>query len=534
MPSNFDSESATYQQHGRIMTTVAPTIPSRSRTGVMVLGLLATLTLIVTVIWLSGGSYLLQRKLWMDEVHSWLLVTDESQSHAMNALADGVDFNPPAWFAVSRGLTRTILPATEGSLRFLSLAWMVLAVVGLYILLRRHFSTLLCLVTCCLTVCQPLLIHQCTEIRFYGFWCALTVWLCCVLQWQPHAGWLRIVRIAAGLVLAMLITTTHYFGILSLGLITLPLLLQHKTGRNRCWMALLLLGCGSFSLLCCLPFLQGQKAALTRPTWITAPNVPDTFLFLQTLMPSWQIIICVCAVLMTLLFRKHTPGTGLFRRMPDRASTLIPCICLSAMPLVIVAVSWLLQPALVIRYAIVGCFGVAPLFALMLHQCSFRIKMLVLAIALVGLRNVTQSCLEQWTIAEQDHVRLVAQLRSCNAGDLIIFEDRIEWMPVLHYHRQFAGRCRLADFKDSSLVKDSNLRIVQRDVGRKIQKWYPYWQMQNVDGIPNELQFYVVPYADTGICGIRYPSYFIASPAPSLVIRFEHTPDVAAEERRVR
>lgn len=513
------------------MTTVAQTTPPQSKACVITLGLLAVLALIATPFWLSGGSYLLHRKLWMDEVHSWLLVTDPSQSHALSALADGVDFNPPTWFAVSRGLTNALLPATESSLRLLSLTWMILAVAGLYVLLKRHFSTSVCIVTCCLTACQPLLIHQCTEIRFYGFWCALTVWLCCILQWQPPVRWKQIIRIALASAFAMLIATTHYFGILSLGLITIPLLLQSIVNRKQLWLALLLLACGSLAMLGCLPYLQGQQAALSRPTWITAPNLPDSLLFLQALIPSWQLVTCFVAALATLLLRKHAPGASPFRTWPVQAALLTPCICLSAMPLVIVAVSWLLQPALVIRYAIVGCFGVAPLFALMLHQCSFRIKMVVLAIALLGVRNTTHCCLEQWKTGEEEHARLVAQLRSCSSDDLIIFEDRIDWMPVLHYYREFAGRCRLADFSDNGLIKDSSLRIVQRDVGRKIQKWYPFWQMQPVDAIPRGSRFYVVPYADTKTCGLHYPPHFIAGPSPSPLIRFEHSHDVAGERR---
>lgn len=528
------AESATSLQHGRTMTTVSQTIPARSTARMIALGLVTALMLIATTVWLSGGSYLLDRKLWMDEVHSWLLVTDSSATHALSALADGVDFNPPTWFAVSRGLTKTILPETESSLRFLSLTWMTLAVSGLYVLLKRHFSTFVCIVTCCLVACQPLLIHQCTEIRFYGFWCALTVWLCCVLQWQPQLRWKRILRIALGSVFAMLISTTHYFGILSLGLITTPLLLQFRNSRNNFWLAVMLLGCGSVSVLCCLPFLQGQKAALSRPTWITAPNVADSILFLQTLLPTWQIVTCIVAVLLTLLFRKHEPGASPFRNRPEHASLLLPCICLSAMPLIIVAVSWLLQPALVIRYAIVGCFGVAPVFALLLHQCSFRIKMIVLAAALLGIRSTTHTCLEHWKTGDDEQARLVTQLHSCAADNVIIFEDRIDWMPVLHYYREFAGRCRLADFSNSRLIKDSSLRIVQRDVGRKIEKWYPFWQMQQIDSIPRGSQFYVVPYADTKTCGLRYPDEFIAGPSPSSMIRFERPHEVAGERRTVR
>ena len=62
--------------------------------GLVVILLIATASL-------SNGTLLMTRKLWMDEIHSWLIVTDNSTSHAMMALSDGADFNPPSWFLVT-------------------------------------------------------------------------------------------------------------------------------------------------------------------------------------------------------------------------------------------------------------------------------------------------------------------------------------------------------------------------------------------------------------------------------------------------
>ena len=43
----------------------------------------------VGVILLVGGGRLMHRQLWMDEIHTWLIVTDPSPSHSMAALENG-------------------------------------------------------------------------------------------------------------------------------------------------------------------------------------------------------------------------------------------------------------------------------------------------------------------------------------------------------------------------------------------------------------------------------------------------------------
>ena len=96
--------------------------------------------LLIATAALSNGTLLMTRKLWMDEIHSWLIVTDNSTSHAMMALADGADFNPPSWFLVTRAISSVAGPHSEKFLRILSALWMLSAMAGLYLILARLFD----------------------------------------------------------------------------------------------------------------------------------------------------------------------------------------------------------------------------------------------------------------------------------------------------------------------------------------------------------------------------------------------------------
>ena len=483
-------------------------------------GLCLLLGLVFVTAWISGGKFLLTRDLWMDEVHSWLLVTDPDPRHALQALADGADFNPPTWFLTSQFFTRYLVPPTELSLRLLSLTWMVLTLSGLYLLLARHFTPVICVTSVLLTACHPLLIHQSTEIRFYGFWCGLVVWLCVVVEWQTSNRLKYAMKLLGVAGFAALISTCHYFGILSLALIAAPLLIVHGRRKQDVVVAGLIMASGSAALASCLPFLAGQKAAISRPTWISPATLSDSLLFVQTLLPVWQIALCVIAVLLTaMFFRKNTGEGGLFNRLPQGVASVAPCACLSAMSLLIVGVSWFLQPALVVRYAIVGVLGGAPLLAILLHQCSAGLRVGILGIAVVAFGCSIEGCVAQWRTADGERARLVQQLRECQPDDVVVFEDRITWMPLLHRYPELASVCRLAEFQDSQLVQDSSLRIVQRDAGRRIEHWYPQYKMQKLETLADSSYFYVVPYAEAPEFGLKYSPDYTAVPFTASIVR---------------
>lgn len=54
-------------------------------------------------------------------------------------------------------------------------------------------------------------------------------------------------------------TTTHYFGILTLGLICAAAMLEQNLSRGQRWVIALVATTGGFCLLSCLPFLVGQR-----------------------------------------------------------------------------------------------------------------------------------------------------------------------------------------------------------------------------------------------------------------------------------
>lgn len=485
---------------------------------------LGVVSLLICVVlaaaWAGGGQYLLQRQLWMDEVHSWLLIKEPGTLRSLQALADGVDFNPPTYIMLARQLGLLSGEFTELQLRWLSLSLMLLSIAGIFILLRRRFPVLICMAAVMMMASSVHLIHQSAEIRFYPLWCATCAWLCVSLDvdaveqrrlWRPQS--------CLALMLAGVMTTTHYFGILTLGLICIGTLLAREQYRRRYHIIVLVAMTGGLCLAGCLPFLIGQRAALTRATWVSPATVEDSIGFLTAMFPWMPTLLCglVFAISSALQKQKQQSATTPTMTPSDLATSdcpaidvqireLAPCLMLTLMPCVIVLLSWTLQPALVVRYAVPGILGFGAVFAVLMSRCGPLLQKLLVVASVMFLAYSVSICSNQWREIDGIRDKLVRELKSLPADGPILFEDRTVSMPILHLHPELRARCSLVDFDEDELSRDSRLRIVQRDVGRQIQKWYPEYPMQSIVSLGSISTFYIVPYADPQSASLVWPA----------------------------
>lgn len=457
------------------------------------------------IIWIAQGSSLLFRDLWMDEVHSWLLLTAPTQSHMLSALADGADFNPPGWYLITRWLTSGT-DSGELLYRCLSLVWMLLAVTAVWIILARRYSRLIALLAVVAAASHPLIIYQSTEIRFYSFWCAAVLWLVVCLDWRPDVVTCRIFRLASCALLGVLTVTTHYFGIISLGLICVPSAFRCLKQREGISDLLWTLAPALTALGSVLPFLRGQRAALTRPTWISPPTFTDSVMFLEALLPYRPILI-VALVLAAIRYTSSRLPSGVRQEGSGYGGASRELLCLVPMPLAIVAFSWCLQPALVTRYAIAGILPLAAVFAPLFSGLSIRSQRAVFCLLiLLGGKSLHETVLSA-RLEGQDRSHLAQQLRSGHSGP-VIMEDRIVWMPLMHHYGELRSTCHLVDFSDDELLADSALRVVQRDAGRRIARWFPDYRMKRIADLSHTPEFYVVTYEGASPDILKYPQSY--------------------------
>lgn len=471
--------------------------------------LVAWLLAFALIVWFSDGFFLLQRDLWMDEVHSWLLLTAPSQEYMLEALADGADFNPPGWYLTSRWLTSAPGLRSESVFRLLSLAWMTLAFAAVWIVLARRYCRRASFIAVVAAAAHPLVIYQSTEIRFYSFWCMTVLWLVASLDWKPVAPTAKTIRIISCCLLSILTVTTHYFGIISVGLVCFPAairLIRHRQGVTSLLITLLP---AMIALVAVVPYLKGQRAALTRPTWISPPTISDSLMFLEALLPYRPVLMAGLILLTFHYVRKRTTGER-FAESSPLAPMPKELLSLSLMPLAIVLISWLLQPALVTRYAVAGVLPMACFFAPLLQNLSAAKQRGIAFLLLIVLGNSLSDTVVSAQLDANQRLQLATRLRECRRGP-IVMEDRIVWMSLLHRFSDLQAACWLADFEQHQLREDSALRIVQRDAGRRIQKWFPKYQMRDISLLSQLEEFYVVTYEGAPADMLKYPQPYVGS-----------------------
>ncbi len=468
-------------------------------------GYFGLLLLLMLIFLAAGGSFLLQRSPWMDEVHTLLLVHDGSLSRAMEALQDGVDFNPPAYFLTARSWLTVTNSNSEFSLRIFSLLLMTGALSLAYAGAAQRFGAIPALIAVLLIAAHPVIVHQSTEMRFYSLWAAALMALCRLLPDTDTSFSVR--RHILLILLSCIVCTSHYFGIVSLGLVVGGQAIACRFRNRRLWTGLLTGLCGLLSVAACWPFLSGQKQALSRPTWISPATIPDSLDFLWASLPLGSVAGCLLAFIISrgLSVKSHPGNQSLvFDRL--RRAFLMPETALVFLPIVLILFSWTVQPALVPRYATLAAFGCVPSAASLLSLCSPAVNRFILALVVLTAGNSVYTCVNQWKSFESTLAQAERAVETTPARSIVICEDRSVWFPLIYRRPDLAARSFLADFTDAQMSVDSDLRVVQRDAGRRTTLWYPRMKMQSLGSLTDYSRFFVMPYSGGSGQDLKYPS----------------------------
>src|SRR5687767_6878006 len=161
---------------------------------------------------------LFTRPFWLDEWHTILVARRDSIGQIFSDLYHGSDFGPPFTHLVAWAYGK-IFGLTPVSLRILSLAFVLTGLVLLFFALRRRFDAMPSLAGVLAVASHQLMISQSLEWRFYAPW----VMFACALAWaftiddDKAVSRRRDVAIALS---AMGMVTSHWFGVITLGLMT--------------------------------------------------------------------------------------------------------------------------------------------------------------------------------------------------------------------------------------------------------------------------------------------------------------------------
>ncbi len=441
---------------------------------------------------LLAGSDLLDRQMWMDEVHTWLIVSDPDLGHAMNALSHGADYNPPMYYLLLRLFT-SITGITAASMRAFSLLSMCVGLGSVAALLRQRVSSKAAMCGTAAIAIQPLIIQQATEARFYSVWFAMVAAFCLVKSSPSRSLW----RLLIQSTLAVMICTVHYFGVISLGLVFL--VDATNAWRNRredqrlaaLFLRFVPYAAGILALLGCLGFYFGQRAALSESTWISPPTLPKVKGFLTEFLPVIPLALAVFGWLLSGGLAQKVATEANSDGHAEASARMNLLLAGVGMPLTLIVFSYAVQPALVARYAIVGMLAWGPLIATLVKRAESRFAFTFLAVCLIlGVDNIRDLIwMHEGIQTERDRLAAVLAERSAP----VIFEDRID-----HYPAKLAnpgGDWFMIDFEQRPTVKPE-LRIVQRDAGRAVAEFYPQLALSSMQRLVDRGHdsFLVVPY----------------------------------------
>lgn len=324
------------------------------------------------VLFLSDGGILFTSPLWVDE---WLMVFEANRSTPVQIVGDlaaGADGGTPlVHFAywLLRQLTGALTPTV---VRALSLASVLLAMTGAFMILRRRFSLGASVVGSLAIGSHPLVVAHSYEGRFYGPWllCAVSVAWFLERRRATHAtqSAKSSRRSAIGLAIAAIaLCIVHPYGVISLGILLMGGLVAYGAGWRNGLRDMAPAACGLSGLLVAIPLAMGQRSAYTVRTWI-----PDFALGQLTALTQefWFATIAVVAAMVLLIatlahqFRGHRMHVRaiVHRARSDASLTALFATCV--MPIALAVVSLVGQPSMLPRYAILSALALAPLAAL--------------------------------------------------------------------------------------------------------------------------------------------------------------------------
>ena len=474
------------------------------------------LSVVVIASYALFGQSLLLRPFWMDEIHSWLLISDPDPIHALQSLQHGADYNPPVYYAVAR-FCGWLIPLTEYNLRILSVLATLSTMIGLALVFDRHMR-MPASIGCSLLICsQGLVILQSTEARFYALWMALLTWFCFGLTTGKRNFLIVQLAILSGF--AALVAGTHYFGIISIGLVCSAFIVVRRFEKAAVVRAGVPFLAAIVAVAFSLPLLSGQKAALTTATWVTPADLQRTTHYVLQFFPQVLLLVSFAIWLVGFFLKEPTLNEQPELSNHDSASpdltqdnpvdlnenqkaevsddvvppdALFVFGSLLLMPIVLIVFSLVVQPVLVNRYSVVACLWLVPVLTLLLRSTERRKSLLVFVAGCVMFAVAVRHGAATWDYNLKDNRELAAQLQQIPDGSVVLFEDRIDYW--LLQHKDPHQTWYQLDFETPADGGVSNLKLVQRDVGRVIQNHYPNrFPLESISEFDQQ-DVFVVPY----------------------------------------
>ena len=465
---------------------------------------------------LVHGKILFTWPFWLDEYHTLFVAERGSLARSMSDLAAGADFNPPLLYVIDRLISSVTGGLTPVSMRIESFVTIWLALVVVFVTLRRILSPSAAFIGAFAVWSHELTVVYAFVGRFYGPWlllAALTVWSI-GLDAERDTSRKRDIALAVS---SVLVCTIHYFGIFSLVLMALGAA-AWILGNGKSLRRLAPMLAGPAALALCTPFYLGQRAALTVKTWI--PNVAPYQLreMLGVFALRGPLVVCAVALVVS-------AGWSFYRSrrlpsLPWRSLTALPLLALLAMPLMVYAISLFVQPFMKDRYAIVAVLGWAVIAGFAATTLPRPGKAILLGVLFLYSIKVLSARVAQVKTAQMTIEAEAASVKPyLDAGLSVVVPKRFSLYPLAAATSQ-PTRLLYPDFTDSTAHarRFSAEMILERDVARVHHRLYGFPSLFAVDAPRGSADIYVLLPIGVGtdVLPVWFPAEQIREVAPGM------------------
>lgn len=378
---------------------------------------------------------LFTRPFWLDEWHTILVARRDSIGQIFSDLYRGSDFGPPFTHLVAWAYGN-VFSLTPVSLRILSLTFVLAGLVLLFFALRRQFDALPSLAGVLAVASHQLLISQSLEWRFYAPW----VMFACALAWaftiddDKPVSRRRDVAIALA---AMGMVTSHWFGVITLGLMTgaafLSLSLswrlrnQNARTQTQTWPSLrriLPTTAGFLLFAICFPLMLGQRGSVVEKSWIPDFTLAQLWAMLRMFWLAFVPAVGVLLALAALLIPSARERVRTSLRPTLRDAAIASMLVLLVMPLVLAVLS-LKQPFMLPRYGITLLLAWAPIIAFGLNAMPRAVRVLAIVwLGVLGYTRIIRVGVEQRAFMYAIAAGQQAAGQECRRGVPVLFQVR--------------------------------------------------------------------------------------------------------------
>jgi hypothetical protein len=329
---------------------------------------------------------LFTRPFWLDEWHTSLVANRESLSRVFSDLYQASDMGPPLLHIIAWSVARITGELTPVGARMVSFVSVLLALVFVFLVLRRRFGVTASVAGTLAVASHQLVIVHAFELRYYCLWLACAAGFAWALDVDHDRTSSRRRNVVVA-IFSVLLCMTHWLAVSSLGLMCVGAFLSYGRDWRAAVRRVAPAAAGFVALALSVPLVLAQRAAVSVTSWMPDATLGDVSAILSMFWGATVVVLAVLVILFAFLHPQTKAPLRTTAVAAIRDPALAALLSLLALPLLMATLS-IVYPALNPRYSIATLLGWAPLMAIAVQPLGQAVQGVLSLVLLRGLRAV--------------------------------------------------------------------------------------------------------------------------------------------------